>query len=142
MIDPARLKKWLLVAAGVYLILPRDLVPDFVGRGLGYLEDLLLIGVGVWAYRRYRRLFAAGAGADAGRRSGPAQEPEQAEVPFEPHRVLGVAPSASRAEIDAAYRARMHEYHPDKVSHLGEDLQKLAHEKAVAIQRAYAALKR
>ncbi len=39
--------------------------------------------------------------------------------------------------IQTAYKARMNEYHPDKVAHLGEDLQKLAHRKALEIQRAY-----
>ena len=56
---------------------------------------------------------------------------------FDAHRVLGVGTSASTDEIRAAYRARMQEYHPDKVAHLGEDLQRLAHEKAREIQRAY-----
>jgi DnaJ-domain-containing protein 1 len=31
----------------------------------------------------------------------------------------------------------MREYHPDKVAHLGEELQKLAHDKALEIQQAY-----
>lgn len=31
----------------------------------------------------------------------------------------------------------MQEYHPDKVSHLGEGLQELAHTKTQEIQRAY-----
>jgi len=33
-------------------------------------------------------------------------------------------------------------YHPDKVAHLGEELQKLAHEKSQEIQRAYQQLRR
>jgi DnaJ like chaperone protein len=45
--------------------------------------------------------------------------------------------SASGKEIQSAYRARMQEYHPDKVAHLGDELQKLAHEKSQDIQRAY-----
>jgi DnaJ-domain-containing protein 1 len=31
----------------------------------------------------------------------------------------------------------MTEYHPDKVAHLGEELQELAHQKVLQIQRAY-----
>ena len=31
----------------------------------------------------------------------------------------------------------MSEYHPDKVAHLGEELQELAHRKALEIQEAY-----
>jgi len=35
----------------------------------------------------------------------------------------------------------MGEYHPDKVAHLGEALQEVAHEKSQEIQRAYQLLK-
>lgn len=56
--------------------------------------------------------------------------------------MLGVERSASADEIRAAYRARMQEYHPDKVAHLGEELQKLAHRKAQEIQHAYEQLRR
>ena len=43
----------------------------------------------------------------------------------------------SKEEIDAAYKARMKEYHPDKVAHLGEELQELARRKVLEIQKAY-----
>jgi DnaJ like chaperone protein len=56
--------------------------------------------------------------------------------------VLGIPRTASDGEIQAAYRARMREYHPDKVAHLGEELQKLAHRKSQEIQRAYQKLRR
>jgi preprotein translocase subunit Sec63 len=36
---------------------------------------------------------------------------------------------------------RMKEYHPDKVAHLGDELQVLAHEKSQEIQRAYRQLR-
>jgi DnaJ-domain-containing protein 1 len=36
----------------------------------------------------------------------------------------------------------MHEYHPDKVAHLGEELQKVAHRMAVEIQQAYEQLRK
>ena len=56
--------------------------------------------------------------------------------------MLGISRSATSEEIQAAYRARMREYHPDKVAHLGEDLQQLAHRKSQEIQRAYQKLRR
>ncbi len=31
--EPQKLKKWLTVIAVVYLVFPRDLIPDFLGRG-------------------------------------------------------------------------------------------------------------
>ncbi len=31
--EPRKLRKWLTVIAVVYLVFPRDLIPDFLGRG-------------------------------------------------------------------------------------------------------------
>ncbi len=62
--------------------------------------------------------------------------------PPDPYEILGVPSSASAEAIQAAYKARMQEYHPDKVAHLGEELQQLAHRKALEIQQAYQQLRR
>jgi len=56
--------------------------------------------------------------------------------------VLGVDRTASQEAIRAAYRSRMKEYHPDKVAHLGSELQDLAHAKSQQIERAYRRLRR
>ncbi len=138
--EPRKLKKWLTVIAVVYLVFPRDLIPDFLGRGLGLLDDLLLIGLLTYFYRKHLRRLGREARENGTRdRGGPSGRAQAAasERPFDPYKVLGIAPSASRETIQAAYKARMNEYHPDKVAHLGEDLQKLAHRKALEIQRAY-----
>jgi hypothetical protein len=144
--EPRKLKKWLTVIAVVYLVFPRDLLPDYLGRGLGLIDDLLLIGLLTWFYRKQLRQHAARAtrGASSRDREEP---PSRARAPaseraFDPYEILGIAPSASREAIQAAYKARMNEYHPDKVAHLGEDLQKLAHRKALEIQQAYQQLRR
>lgn len=59
----------------------------------------------------------------------------------DPYRILGVTRSASAEEIARAYRERLKEYHPDRVADLGPELQALAHQKTVEIQRAWAALR-
>jgi restriction system protein len=56
---------------------------------------------------------------------------------FDPYAVLGVSPTASLEEIRAAYRREMVNYHPDKVAHLGKDLQEFAKAKAQQINRAF-----
>jgi DnaJ domain len=56
---------------------------------------------------------------------------------FDPYQVLRVTRGASKEEIKAAYFDLIKQYHPDKVSHLGQEFQKLADEKAQLINRAY-----
>jgi hypothetical protein len=138
-VSPRTLKRWLILAAVVYLLLPRDLVPDFVGRGLGLIDDLAVIAGAIWFYRRRLRDLAAGAGDGT---TGRQEERQERAAPSDPHAVLGVSPGASQEEIREAYRARMREYHPDKVAHLGAELQELAHRKAQEIQWAFETLRR
>lgn len=56
--------------------------------------------------------------------------------------VLGLAPSATEAEIKKAYRRLMSQYHPDRVATLGEDKQRAAAEKAKTINEAYMIIER
>jgi hypothetical protein len=53
----------------------------------------------------------------------------------DPYSVLGVARTANRAEIRAAYLALVAKYHPDR--HQGNPLEELAGEKLVEVNRAY-----
>ena len=59
------------------------------------------------------------------------------EVGFDPYQILRITTGASKEEIKAAYFNLIKQYHPDKVSHLGQEFQKLADEKAQLINRAY-----
>ena len=45
-------------------------------------------------------------------------------------------------EIKTAYRKMATKYHPDKVSHLGEDLKHLAEEKFKTVNEAYQNIKK
>jgi hypothetical protein len=56
----------------------------------------------------------------------------------DPYAILGVAPTASEAEIRAAYRALVAKYHPDR--HQGNPLEDLAAAKVAEINRAYETL--
>lgn len=57
-----------------------------------------------------------------------------------PYAVLGISPNASDDEIKEAYRRELAKYHPDKVSHLGDDIQKVARDRTIEIINAYEAL--
>ncbi len=146
MMSPRNLKKWLIIIAVLYLVFPRDLIPDFLGRGLGLIDDLALIALLTYFYRNHLREYTARATRESGERDererSSSAQAEASESSFDPHHILGIDSSASGKEIQAAYKARMHEYHPDKVAHLGEELQKVAHRKAVEIQQAYEQLRK
>ena len=144
--DPRTLIKWLILAAIVYLVWPYDLLPDFLGLP-GRLDDVLLMAWLAWVYRKHVRQFVAkastreeqaprGDASDGGSGTG-SPHGSTSSKGFDAYEVLGVPRSASRDVVRAAYRSRMQEYHPDKVAHLGEELQALAHEKSQQIQRAY-----
>lgn len=93
---------------------------------------LLLLALVVLVLRAVRMLLPAPA---------PPRRPEPAER-WDPHFVLGVPRGASRKAITRAYREQLKGYHPDRVAHLGPELQRLAHEKTLEIQRAYDELTR
>ena len=144
--DPRKLKKWLIIIAVLYLVFPRDLIPDFLGSGLGLIDDLSLIALLTYFYRNRLRETTARASQESGgqhqRERSSRARAEASEGSFDPYEILGIDSSASREAIRTAYKARMHEYHPDKVAHLGEELQKVAHRKAVEIQQAYEQLRK
>jgi len=55
----------------------------------------------------------------------------------EAYRTLGLEPTASTEEIDAAYRRLMGQYHPDKVAGAADEIRELAESRAAAINGAY-----
>ena len=144
--DLSKLKRWLIVLAVLYLVFPRDLIPDYLGWGLGLVDDVLLMAVLAYFYRKRMRKHEDGSsrhetGQGSGQASGRDSE-EPTERPLDPYAVLDVDASASKGEIQSAYKARMHEYHPDKVAHLGEELQRVAHRKVLEIREAYEMLQK
>ena len=124
---------WLI--ALLYLLNPYDLVPDFA-VGIGWLDDLAVLGLAFWWAFRLRRAYQArSTRASSSRREQAA--PGKQEAGTDPYQVLGVQPGASREEIKRAYKKLAAQYHPDKVQHLGKEFQELAHKKFIAIQKAY-----
>ncbi len=57
------------------------------------------------------------------------------------YKILGITASATDENVKLAYREMAKKYHPDKVSHLGEDVKKAAEEKFLKVNEAYEAIK-
>ncbi len=146
--------KILLSVLGLsYLVSPYDLFPDFF-VGVGWLDDLLLLGV-LWWYlyvHKKRRPYGfqrEGVGADrqgtraSGQNNGRTyskEEPAQT-AGEDPYTILKVSRQASQKEIREAYLELVGRYHPDKVQHLGEEFRDLAEIRFKEIQKAYETLK-
>lgn len=81
--------------------------------------------------KRWQAAAAAAIGAPASEIAAPG------EGPFDPHAVLGVAKTATEAEVRAAYEQGRQKYAADQVAHLGIELQDLYRAKAERIERAF-----
>jgi uncharacterized membrane protein YkvA (DUF1232 family) len=133
---PTVWRRWVVPAvvafgALLYAASPVDLVPD--APPIGFVDDLIVLISAFWWIRQ--RLEKIPIGEEEPRQRRPAAgEKRQA---WDPYAVLGIRRGASREEVAHAYREQMKLYHPDRVAELGEDLQRVAHEKSIEIQRAY-----
>jgi DnaJ like chaperone protein len=58
------------------------------------------------------------------------------------YKILGISSSATDEEVKRAYREMARKYHPDKVSHLGEEVKKAAEKKFQKVNEAYEAIKK
>ncbi|MFO7752485.1 MAG: DnaJ domain-containing protein [Desulfobacteraceae bacterium] len=154
--------KILLVIAGLaYLISPFDIIPDLLFPFIGWIDDSVIIGVLIYIlrYGKLPDIFKKGgkngkfahnqrdsfhkgssdaesnsrAGASNRNKSGFNDEPRQKD----PYEILGVGRDATREEIQSAYKEKVKQYHPDRVSSLGEELQEMANRKFVEIKDAY-----
>jgi len=61
---------------------------------------------------------------------------------YSSYKILETTPDANHDEVKKAYRKMASKYHPDKVSHLGEEFQKAAKEKFQKVSAAYEQIKK
>ena len=87
------------------------------------------LGIQEYDFMMDRRTFVHSDEGDAGMTSRAGER--------NPYDILGVQPGSSREEVHKAYRELVARYHPDKVSHLGEEFIQLATHKFTEIQGAY-----
>lgn len=149
--------KFLLTLLGIaYLVSPWDCFPDFF-LGVGWIDDLIVVGLLWWYLYVYRKRFPKGRHHKNQQRpyhqngsykeekeakdSGSSRAGSQFKSEKDPYEVLKVQPGATPREIREAYRILAGRYHPDKVTHLGEEFRQLAEVRFKEIQNAYDALK-
>jgi len=58
------------------------------------------------------------------------------------YEILGIERNSTEEEVKKAFRQLALKYHPDRVTHLGEDVRKAAEEKFKKILEAYEAVKK
>ena len=58
------------------------------------------------------------------------------------YKILEIDPSSTNEDVKKAYRKMAMKYHPDKVSHLGEDFRKSADDKFAMVNGAYEKIKK
>jgi len=133
----------------LYVISPYDILPDFFA-GLGWIDDLIILGVLYWYHFIYRRAkmrsqfeqayYRKGEGTKREYYQEEQQQKAQTDRRFsrqDPYEILGVERGAPLNEVKAAYRKLAIKYHPDKVNHLGDEFKVLAEKRFKEIQEAY-----
>lgn len=91
------------------------------------------------AYERVRRNADAGAQEESAKheRERHRSEQQRTSEAVKYARILGLRGQVTIRDIKKAYRSHIAMYHPDKVSHLGEEIQMLAEKKSKELNEAY-----
>ncbi len=146
--------KFILILFGLaYLISPVDLIPDLLIPFVGWIDDSFvlwciyhLIRYGELPWFLFKKKQASHPPATGKAKTNRPNRDQGRAKPKAPltsaHETLGVSVQASWKEIQLAYKEKIKQYHPDKLSHLGEEFSSLANEKFLEIQAAYDDLKR
>ena len=156
---------WLLVPLA-YGICPFDLLPDYIIPFAGWIDDVLLTWLFCYAlftgklpnflvkilkrspftnkYSKKNRFNKMKQGFSNYYNDNTNDNNFQdsfngygSNIKDDPYEILGISANASPKQIKRAYREKIHLYHPDKVSHLGDEFKSLANEKFIKVQNAY-----
>jgi len=144
-----QLPPWLLLLLCVlYIVIPVDLIPDFLGLP-GRIDDLLVALGTLYLYSTSKKIpgtdGSRGArssregqrGHEGRRESEGASSKRTAPGSSDPYEVLGVDRGEGFEEIRRRYKEKMLQYHPDRVLHLGREFQEMAEGKTREITEAF-----
>ncbi len=143
------MKLFVIILAIIYTLSPFDFIPDFF-PGMGWMDDLILWGIIIWKFflkeyidasrptpNKRQNAYEGSRFSDRAFKDSSQDEPKQSFGTKDPYAILGVRPGADPDTIKKAYRELAGKYHPDKVSHLGEEFRRLAESRFKEIQEAY-----
>ncbi len=134
------LKIVLIIFGLAYLISPIDIIPDLLLPFVGWIDDGVVIATIVYLirYGKLPNFFFKKQGFF--KQPSNQKKTSSSAIPKSPYEILGIGPNASKKEIQTAYKDAIKKYHPDKLSHLGEEFSDLANEKFLEIQKAHDSL--
>ncbi len=121
----------------IYIISPWDIHPHF-------FDDLGAFGILYYLWRKYKKYKRAGSYYYSKTQSqGNKKKEPYGDLDLEEaYGLLGVNPDASWEEVQKAYKEKITKSHPDKVTHLGEELQEKAKELTLQLNKAIDIIRR
>jgi DnaJ-domain-containing protein 1 len=121
---------WVIILI-IYILSPIDAHPLF-------LDDLIASGVLLYLlYRNTGMKKRESYSQNYGRaQRGGVKSPSDSLTLEDSYRFLGVSPDTPLEEVKKAYKEKISKSHPDKVSHLGEELQEKASEVTLKLNSA------
>ncbi len=126
----------LIIILIIYIVSPLDLHPLI-------FDDLIASGFLYYIWQKFKKQKSPRNYYSKGRSQANTKTKPYSEMSLdEAHKLLHVSPDATWGEVQKAYKERMAKSHPDKVSHLSEELQKKAKELTLEINKAFNAIKR
>jgi DnaJ-domain-containing protein 1 len=120
---------------------------------MGFWRFVFLVWAAFWLVRALRRALRVAEAEQRARgrvappfvgvppfaqnRPPPPPPPPRQPARASPYEVLEVQPGSSMLQIRRAYQAKVQQYHPDQVAHLGSELREVAERRTKEINAAY-----
>lgn len=126
---------FLVIILIIYIISPLDFFP-FV------FDDLIASGFLFYFWNKFKnqksqKTYYSGGQSQTNIKSKPDGQMSLDQA----YRLLNISPDAPWSEVQKAYKEKMVKSHPDKVTHLGAELQEKAKELTIKINKAYNIIK-
>jgi len=130
---------WIILIA-IYIISPMDAMPGLIDDMLAGIALYYYLNKNSKAKQQQQRFYDQSRQSQSNSYTPPG--PGGPLTIEDAYKKLGVGPNASLDEIARAYKEKMRLSHPDKVTHLSEELQEKAKELTLKLNEAYDLIKK